>query len=126
MLEYHTNRQEAALSTTELTRVTSALARALSMDDVNQIGLDTGQSEHLRTVPHTGYFSRWSRVLPVASIVSLHSSSSSGSSTRRGGDRGLVCDLRTRLVQWVQNAASQPGCSGGGLSDFMYVYLEDA
>jgi hypothetical protein len=41
------------LSTTELTRVASALARALSIDDVNQIGLDSGQSERLRTVtPH--------------------------------------------------------------------------
>src|SRR5882724_4171315 len=58
MLEHHTNRQEAALSTTELTRVTSALARALSMDDVNQIGLDTGQNERLRTVtPHRLFFS---------------------------------------------------------------------
>ena len=48
-----TNRQEVALSTTELTRVTSALARALSMDDVHEIGLDTGQSDRLRAVtPH--------------------------------------------------------------------------
>ena len=46
------------MSTTELTRVTSALARALSMDDVNQIGLDTGQSERLRTVtPHRRFLS---------------------------------------------------------------------
>ena len=41
------------MSATELTRVTSALARVLSVDEVNQIGLDTGQSERLRTVtPH--------------------------------------------------------------------------
>lgn len=41
------------MSTTQLTRVTSALARALSVDEVNQIGRDTGQSERLRTVtPH--------------------------------------------------------------------------
>jgi hypothetical protein len=33
--------KEAALSTTELTRVASALARVLSIDDVNQIGLDS-------------------------------------------------------------------------------------
>jgi len=47
-----TNR-EAALSTAQLTRITSALARALSVDEVNQIGRDTGQSERLRTVtPH--------------------------------------------------------------------------
>src|SRR5262249_38830205 len=47
-----TNR-EAALSTTQLTRITSALAQALSVDEVNQIGRDTGQSERLRTVtPH--------------------------------------------------------------------------
>jgi hypothetical protein len=41
------------LSTSELTRVTGALARALSMEEINQIGRDTGQSERLRTVtPH--------------------------------------------------------------------------
>ena len=40
---YHTNQQEAVLSSTELTRVTGALARALSTDDVDQIGRDTGQ-----------------------------------------------------------------------------------
>lgn len=41
------------MSTTELTRVRSALARALSVDDVNQVGRETGQSERLRTVtPH--------------------------------------------------------------------------
>jgi hypothetical protein len=41
------------LSITQLTRITSALARALSVDEVNQIGRDTGQSERLRTVtPH--------------------------------------------------------------------------
>jgi len=41
------------LSTTQLTRITSALAQALSVDEVNQIGRDTGQSERLRTVtPH--------------------------------------------------------------------------
>lgn len=41
------------MSITELTRVRSALARALSVDDVNQVGRETGQSERLRTVtPH--------------------------------------------------------------------------
>ena len=49
---------EAALSTSVLTKITSALARALSMEDVNQIGLDTGQSERLRTVtPHRLFLS---------------------------------------------------------------------
>jgi hypothetical protein len=45
-----TNQQEAALSNKELTRVSSALARALSTEDVDQIGRDTGQSERLRTI----------------------------------------------------------------------------
>jgi Transposase DDE domain len=41
------------LSTPHLTRMRTALARALSVDDVNQLGRDTGQSERLRTVtPH--------------------------------------------------------------------------
>ena len=38
------------MSSAELTRVTGALARALSEDDVNQLGIDAGQSERLRTV----------------------------------------------------------------------------
>ena len=36
----------------------TALARALSIDDVNQLGRDTGQSERLRTVtPHRLFLS---------------------------------------------------------------------
>jgi len=38
------------LSSGELTRVTRALACALSEDDVNQLGIDAGQSERLRMV----------------------------------------------------------------------------
>jgi len=42
----------------ELTRVRTALARALSVDDVDQIGRDTGQSKRLRTVtPHRLFLS---------------------------------------------------------------------
>jgi hypothetical protein len=41
------------LSTTELIKVRDALARALSGDEVNQLGRDTGQAKRLRTVtPH--------------------------------------------------------------------------
>jgi len=41
------------LSRTELTRLSHALACALSVDAVNRLGLDTGQAERLRTVtPH--------------------------------------------------------------------------
>jgi hypothetical protein len=41
------------LSTAELTRLSHTLARALSIDEVNQIGRDTGQATRLRTVtPH--------------------------------------------------------------------------
>jgi Transposase DDE domain len=46
------------LSTPHLTRLRTALARALSADDVNQLGRDTGQSERLRTVtPHRLFLS---------------------------------------------------------------------
>jgi len=38
------------LSSAELTRVTGALARALSEEDVNQLGIDAGQSKRLRMV----------------------------------------------------------------------------
>ena len=41
------------MSPTELTKVRDALTRALSVDDVNQFGRDTGQAQRLRTVtPH--------------------------------------------------------------------------
>jgi hypothetical protein len=41
------------LSTSELTKLSHTLARALSVDEVNQLGRDTGQAERLRTVtPH--------------------------------------------------------------------------
>jgi hypothetical protein len=43
----------STLSTTELIKVRDALARALSGEDVNQLGRDTGQAKRLRTVtPH--------------------------------------------------------------------------
>ena len=43
----------STLSTNELIKVRDALARALSGDDVNQVGRDTGQAKRLRTVtPH--------------------------------------------------------------------------
>ncbi len=41
------------LSTTELTKLSHTLARALCVDEVNQLGRDTGQAKRLRTVtPH--------------------------------------------------------------------------
>jgi len=41
------------LSTPELTKLRHTLGRALSVDEVNQLGRDTGQAERLRTVtPH--------------------------------------------------------------------------
>ena len=46
------------MSTLELTRLRTALARALSIDDVNQLGRETGQSKRLRTVtPHRLFLS---------------------------------------------------------------------
>jgi DDE family transposase len=43
----------STLSTSELIKVRDALARALSGNDVNQLGRDTGQAKRLRTVtPH--------------------------------------------------------------------------
>ena len=50
--------EETALSTAERTRLRSALARALSIDDVNQLGRETRQSERLRTItPHRLFLS---------------------------------------------------------------------
>ena len=41
------------MSSSELTKLSHTLARALSVDQVNQLGRDTGQAERLRTVtPH--------------------------------------------------------------------------
>jgi hypothetical protein len=56
------NNKEAVLSAAQLIRMRGALARALSTDDVNELGLQTGQSERLRTItphkeqrPHAAY-----------------------------------------------------------------------
>ena len=38
------------VSTTELTKLSHTLARALSVDEVHQLGRETGQSTRLRTV----------------------------------------------------------------------------
>ena len=63
--------KETALSTVELTRLRTALARALSIDDVNQLGRDTGQSERLRTVtPHRLFLSTIA-VLAGAKVESI-------------------------------------------------------
>jgi hypothetical protein len=52
------NNKETALSTAQLTRMRGTLARALSTDDVNELGLQTGQSERLRTItPHRLFLS---------------------------------------------------------------------
>jgi hypothetical protein len=50
--------KEAALSVAQLIRMRGALARALSTDDVNELGRRTGQSERLRTItPHRLFLS---------------------------------------------------------------------
>ena len=55
---FHANKLEAAFSTAHLTKMRTALARALSVDDVNQLGRTTGQSERLRTItPHRLFLS---------------------------------------------------------------------
>jgi hypothetical protein len=41
------------MSTSELSKLSRILARAISIDEVNQLGRDTGQAVRLRTVtPH--------------------------------------------------------------------------
>jgi hypothetical protein len=50
--------KEAALPVAQLIRMRGALARALSTDDVNELGRQTGQSERLRTItPHRLFLS---------------------------------------------------------------------
>jgi hypothetical protein len=52
------NNKEAVLSAAQLIRMRGALARALSTEDVNELGLRTRQSERLRTItPHRLFFS---------------------------------------------------------------------
>ena len=65
------NQQEAALSSSELTRVTGALARALSIDDVDQIGRDTRQSERLRTITPSRLFLSIVAALASRTVESL-------------------------------------------------------
>lgn len=55
---YNTNQHGAALSTAKLSKITSALSRVLSADDVNQLGFSTGQCQRLRTItPHRLFLS---------------------------------------------------------------------
>ena len=64
----------STLSTRELTRVSHALARALSVDEVNQLGRDTGQAERLRIVtPHRLFLAIVSALAsaPVESLADL-------------------------------------------------------
>lgn len=62
------------MSTSHLTKMRTALARALSVDDVNQLGRDTGQSKRLRIVtPHRLFLSTISALAArnVESIADL-------------------------------------------------------
>jgi hypothetical protein len=64
----------STLSTTELIKVRNALAHALSGDDVNQLGRDTGQAKRLRTVtPHRLFLAVVSALAstPVESLADL-------------------------------------------------------
>jgi hypothetical protein len=58
MASYIDNEEAASSAAPQLTRMRRALARALSTDDVNEIGRQTGQSERLRTItPHRLFLS---------------------------------------------------------------------
>ena len=59
------------MPSTELTRVTGALARALSIDDVDQIGRETGQSERLRTITPSRLFLSIVAALASRTVESL-------------------------------------------------------
>ena len=58
MASYIGNEEAASSAAPQLIRMRRALARALSTDDVNEIGRQTGQSERLRTItPHRLFLS---------------------------------------------------------------------
>ena len=59
------------MSAAQLTRMREALARALSIDEVNQIGHETGQSERLRTVTPHRLFLATTAALAGRSVESL-------------------------------------------------------
>ncbi|HEX2691057.1 MAG TPA: FHA domain-containing protein, partial [Kofleriaceae bacterium] len=59
------------MSSTVLTKVTNALARALSIDDVDQIGRDTGQSERFRTITPSRLFLSVVAALASRAVESL-------------------------------------------------------
>jgi hypothetical protein len=63
--------KETALSTKKLNRIAATLARALSMDEVNQLGRETGQSERLRTVTPFRLFLSISTALADGNVESL-------------------------------------------------------
>ena len=59
------------MSPTELTKVRDALARALSVDAVNQLGRETGQAVRLRTVTPQRLFLAVVSALASARVESL-------------------------------------------------------
>jgi len=59
------------LSTSHLIRMRTALARALSVDDVNELGRETGQSERLRTITPYRLFLSTIAALAAGSVESL-------------------------------------------------------
>jgi len=60
-------------------------------------------------------------------VMRLCGITSGGEPSRRwrGGERAVVCDLRTRLVQRVRDAAHSPDVRAKVVGLFMYAYLED-
>ena len=99
----HSPAREAAMSPTELTKVRDALAGALSVDEVNQVGRETGQAIRLRTVtPHRLFLAvvRGSRQRPrgVARGIAPRVQSSAG---RRGRVQGVLQPAGPRGVHPV-------------------------
>ncbi len=63
--------KETALSTKKLNRMAAALARALRMDEINQLGRETGQSARLRTVTPFRLFLSITTALADGDVESL-------------------------------------------------------
>ena len=59
------------MSPTELTKVRDVLAGALAVDEVNQLGRDTGQAQRLRTVTPQRLFLALVSALASARVESL-------------------------------------------------------
>ena len=95
------------MSPTELTKVRDVLARALSVEAVNQLGRDTGQAVRLRTVtPHRLFLA------VVSALASGHVASLAGLAARLQLSQRRPRGVQSLLQSARPGSGSRCSCAG--------------